>query len=210
MAPGWPEYIRVAALCNRAEFREEQDEVPILQRICAGDASESAILKFTEIELGNTMDYRKRHKKVCEIPFNSTNKYQLSVHEIPSEDPLSHVYGHVLVMKGAPERIYNRCDHILINGKQQRLSSDVAEKFDNAYVQLGGLGERVIGFADLLLPLDKFPIGFKFDGENLNFPVEGLRFIGLVSMIDPPRPAVSFCFPNKCKFYNLVQFSCKN
>ena len=46
------------------------------------------------------------------------------------------------------------------------------------------------GFCDFLLPVDKFPMGFAFDGEKENFPLSGLRFVGLISMIDPPRAAV--------------------
>ena len=42
-----------------------------------GDASETALLKFTELTVGNVMDYRARFKKVCEVPFNSTNKFQV-------------------------------------------------------------------------------------------------------------------------------------
>lgn len=65
-----------------------------------------------------------------------------------------------------------------------------SEKFNDAYIQLGGLGERVIGFADLLLRAEQFPQGFAFDVEKPNFPMDGFRFVGLISMIDPPRPAV--------------------
>lgn len=64
------------------------------------------------------------------------------------------------------------------------------EAFNNAYLELGGLGERVLGFCDFILPSDKFPVGFKFNSDDANFPVEGLRFVGLMSMIDPPRAAV--------------------
>lgn len=64
------------------------------------------------------------------------------------------------------------------------------EAFNNAYLELGGLGERVLGFCDYTLPSDKFPVGFKFNADDLNFPVDGLRFVGLMSMIDPPRAAV--------------------
>lgn len=46
------------------------------------------------------------------------------------------------------------------------------------------------GFCDLLLATDKFPLGFKFDSDDPNFPIENLRFVGLMSMIDPPRAAV--------------------
>lgn len=46
------------------------------------------------------------------------------------------------------------------------------------------------GFCQLNLPSGKFPRGFKFDTEELNFPTEKLCFVGLMSMIDPPRAAV--------------------
>ena len=55
---------------------------------------------------------------------------------------------------------------------------------------LGGRGERGLGFCDFRLDSNKFPRGFKFDSDDPNFPLEGLRFVGLMSMIDPPRAAV--------------------
>merc|ERR1712235_69718 len=77
---GWKTLERVATLCNRAEFKGGQDGVSILKREVNGDASEAAILKCTELTKGNVMAYRAANKKVCEIPFNSTNKFQVSVH----------------------------------------------------------------------------------------------------------------------------------
>ena len=97
---------------------------------------------------------------------------------------------HLLVMKGAPERILDRCSTILINGEEKKLDDEWKESFNNAYMELGGLGERVLGFCDFYLDEEKFPSGFPFDGEDVNFPLEGLRFVGLMSMIDPPRAAV--------------------
>ena len=35
--------------------------------------------------LGDVANYRKNNPKVLEIPFNSSNKYQLSIHEIREE-----------------------------------------------------------------------------------------------------------------------------
>uniref|UniRef100_A0AAV2IRF6 Uncharacterized protein n=1 Tax=Knipowitschia caucasica TaxID=637954 RepID=A0AAV2IRF6_KNICA len=35
-----------------------------------------------------------------------------------------------------------------------------------------------------------FPRGFSFDADEVNFPTERLCFLGLISMIDPPRAAV--------------------
>ena len=64
------------------------------------------------------------------------------------------------------------------------------QEFNDAYLELGGMGERVLGFCDFQLDNAKFPKGFKFDTEEVNFPLKGLRFVGLMSMIDPPRAAV--------------------
>merc|ERR1712073_41461 len=73
-ATGWKTLERVACLCNRAEFKPGQEGISVLKREVNGAASEAAILKCTELSKGNIMDYRARNKKVCEIPFNSTNK----------------------------------------------------------------------------------------------------------------------------------------
>ena len=77
-----------------------QEAVPILKREVNGDASEAALLKCCELTEGKVMDYRQDRKKVCEIPFNSTNKYQVSVHECSDEDVAKAGAKHLLVMKG--------------------------------------------------------------------------------------------------------------
>lgn len=46
------------------------------------------------------------------------------------------------------------------------------------------------GFCHLALPDEQFPEDFQFDTDEVNFPVEKLCFVGLISMIDPPRAAV--------------------
>ena len=119
---GWQTLKRVASLCNRAEFKVRrvsvelsyvfdsnfnlyclqvgQEAVPILKREVNGDASEAALLKCCELTEGKVMDYRQERKKVCEIPFNSTNKYQVSVHECCDEDVAKAGAKHLLVMKG--------------------------------------------------------------------------------------------------------------
>ena len=178
--------LRVTALCSRAEFQADQQDVPVLKREVAGDASEAALLKFVEMTTGDTMAIRRRNKKICEVPFNSTNKYQVSIHE--NEDQNDGRF--LLMMKGAPERILDRCSTILVDGKEHQLDHQLRQDFNVAYMKLGGMGERVLGFCDFLLPADQYPKGYKFNYEEPNFPLSGLRFVGLVSMIDPPRPSV--------------------
>uniref|UniRef100_A0A1I8A3T2 Sodium/potassium-transporting ATPase subunit alpha n=1 Tax=Steinernema glaseri TaxID=37863 RepID=A0A1I8A3T2_9BILA len=184
-SPTYDALLRIAALCNRAEFKGGQEEVAILKRECTGDASESALLKCVELAAGDVHGWRKRNAKVCEIPFNSSNKYQVSIHEAANESG-----GYFLVMKGAPERILDRCSTILLNGNEEKLTSELKDEFNQAYLELGGMGERALGFCDFELDPKKFPPGFEFDSDEVNFPLEDLRFVGMISMIDPPRAAV--------------------
>jgi len=182
---GWGPLEVVASLCNRAEFKQGEESKHILKREVNGDASEAAILKLTELSKGDVLKFRSNNKKVAEIPFNSANKYQVSIHEQDGKTPYR------LVMKGAPERILERCDTIWVNGREEPLNEHWKEQYETAYMELGGLGERVLGFCDFVLPEDKFNKDYKFDIEEKdNFPLSGLRFVGLMSMIDPPRAAV--------------------
>ena len=107
----------------------------------------------------------------------------MSIHETSDGDER-----YFLVMKRAPERILERCVSIYINGTDLVLNDYCRDRFNTAYLELGGYGERVLGFCDLRLDSIKYPKCFKFDPKNL--PLDNLRFLGLISMIDPPRASV--------------------
>merc|ERR1711884_214929 len=117
--PGWKPLERCAVLCNRAEFKTGQSGVPVLKREVNGDASEAALLKCTELTTGDAMKQRAQNKKVCEVPFNSTNKYQVSIHEDKDRNG-----NYLLVMKGAPERILDRCSTIVVDGQEIELTQE--------------------------------------------------------------------------------------
>ncbi|EDL39029.1 mCG142116 [Mus musculus] len=180
----WFYLARIAGLCNRADFKPHQESVPIAKRATTGDASESALLKFIEQSYNPVSEMRQKNPKVAEIPFNSTNKYQMSIHLLEDNSE-----AHVLLMKGAPERIFDFCSSFLLNGQEYPMDEEMKTDFQNAYIELGGLGERVLGFCFLNLP-SNFSKGFQFNTDELNFPMENLCFAGLISMIDPPRTAV--------------------
>jgi len=189
---GWKTLEKVAVLCNRSEFKSDSANMSkgVLQREVNGDASEAAILKCTELSTkasGGVMEYRENNPKVCEIPFNSTNKYQVSIHDTKSMDDNEE---YLIAMKGAPERILDLCSTISINGEDKPLDQHWKDRFQHAYEELGGMGERVLGFCDSRLSAEEFPRGFPFDSDEVNFPLKNLRFVGLMAMIDPPRAAV--------------------
>lgn len=72
---------------------------------------------------------------------NCTFMLQLSIHE--TDDPCDRRF--LLVMKGAPERILERCSTMMINGQEEPLNKEKADAFQTAYMHLGGMGERVLG-----------------------------------------------------------------
>lgn len=78
----------------------------------------------------------------CSYPcFHPNIPSQLSIHKnLNTGEPR-----HLLVMKGAPERILDRCSSILLHGKEEPLDEELKDAFQNAYLELGGLGERVLG-----------------------------------------------------------------
>ena len=81
-------------------------------------------------------------------------------------------------------------DLFLFLGEEKPLDDDWKDAFNSAYMELGGLGERVLGFCDLKLDDEKYTDDYVFDADEQNFPLTGLRFVGLMSLIDPPRAAV--------------------
>jgi len=93
-------------------------------------------------------------------------------------------------MKGAPERIWGRCSKILVNGQEQPLTEQMKDTIEQANEDFGANGERVLAFGYMHLPAAQFPVGFAFNPSQSNFPMEGLTFIGLISMQDPPRGRV--------------------
>lgn len=48
-------------------------------------------------------------------------------------------------MKGAPERILDRCSTYLCNKESHPITDDFKEQFNNAYFTMGSMGERVLG-----------------------------------------------------------------
>ena len=227
---------RIAALCNNAKwdenskFRKNRDGSPdysskqpyteelvmgdgsIEKRVMwkpLGDASESALLKFVQASF-DVEPFRKDYAKIKEIPFNSTNKYQVSIHKQPDREQ------RLLVMKGAPERILGRCDKILLNGKVQEFTPELRQKMEQLQMELSRKGLRVLGFAELELDSTVYGPDYEYNSEVPNFPLGDdpdtypqeiphtdaiftkLCYVGMMAMIDPPRPQVPPAV-EKCK-----------
>ena len=76
-APGMRETVDIAALNSRVKF--DKTDVPFEQRVILGDATESGLIRFAGRYLQDFDEHQKKHPKVFEIPFNSTNKWALVI-----------------------------------------------------------------------------------------------------------------------------------
>jgi sodium/potassium-transporting ATPase subunit alpha len=66
----------VAGLCNAGEFDAANSNLPLAQRKINGDATDQAILRFSE-SLGPVSELRQLWSKNFELAFNSKNKFMI-------------------------------------------------------------------------------------------------------------------------------------
>eukprot|EP01113_Clastostelium_recurvatum_P023597 TRINITY_DN2814_c0_g1_i1.p1 TRINITY_DN2814_c0_g1~~TRINITY_DN2814_c0_g1_i1.p1 ORF type:complete len:748 (+),score=241.46 TRINITY_DN2814_c0_g1_i1:1246-3489(+) len=199
-SPSFKMLHNISTLCNRAVFDsgsmvddgkgKEASAVGAEARII-GDASESALLRFFHGVL-DSAEHRLNFPKLYEVPFNSTNKWQLSIHHVLETDEC------ILMMKGAPERIMARCNRVLNEGEVRDFDREMQAQYESCYETIAARGERALGFAYTFLPKDVFTASFEFDIDQSNFPLVDLVFSGLVSLIDPPRAGVPESI-NQCR-----------
>jgi sodium/potassium-transporting ATPase subunit alpha len=179
---------KAAALCNRAFF----DVGPDGNKIVIGDASESALLRYVT-QIYDIDQMRADFPKVAEIPFNSENKWQLSIHK-ETANPNAPFR---LLLKGAPERVLSRCTHIFLNDEIRPLDETIKGELEAIIEELAAIGQRVLGFSELLLDPTTYHPDYEFNTSEMNFPTTGLCFVGFVAIYDPPRDqvdeAISVC-----------------
>jgi Ca2+-transporting ATPase len=161
---------RISALCNNAKLVKE-DTWQIM-----GDPTEGALLVAAAkagIELGETDN---RFPRVGEIPFSSERKCMTTIHSTQHEELFAYV-------KGAPEVILERCTHLQDKSEVRELTEKEKEKILIIGEEMAGRALRVLGMAYRRLTNDLKD----FTEETVE---NGLIFVGLTGMIDPPREEV--------------------
>jgi Ca2+-transporting ATPase len=132
------------------------------------------------------------YPRVQEVPFDSERKRMITVHQIRESTPedFSPFYhhetsGYVVAIKGAPDVVLDLCSHYQrTDDTSAPLTEEQRMRILNANDQMTQDALRVLGVAyrvsqtmPNMVDLDKLE--------------EGMIFIGLVGMIDPPRPEVT-------------------
>jgi len=176
----------LASLCNDAKLQEKKSGIEAI-----GEPTETALIlaanKCGIIKSKNELDY----PRVFEIPFDSARKMMTTVHKFRhNASPLflDSDYSHISITKGAPDILLENCKYYYQDGSIIPFTQDTKQsvmKHNNAMTKDA---LRVIAVA--FSPKKSFQVPQKLTQGYMNELENNLVFVGLIGMIDPPRPEV--------------------
>ncbi|MHC1743371.1 MAG: cation-translocating P-type ATPase [Syntrophobacteraceae bacterium] len=172
-----------AGLCNNARLLPPNEERPRWTII--GDPTEGALRVLAQkAALDLDLEERKT-RRLRELPFESKRKRMSTIHQ--TGETSMRVY-----VKGAPKEVLGLCTRILMNGTEEPLSEPVGEQIMQANDAYARKGLRVLAVAHRSLLAESPSRAGTGLSEVTSEAIErDLTFVGLVAMMDPPRPEVS-------------------
>jgi len=155
------------SLCNDAILQHVDMEVEV-----QGDPTETAIVMgaFNHKIIKTMLD--REYERVAEIPFDSKRKLMSTVHIDESE--------HLVITKGAPDMLLDKCTYYYYKGKVLPLTKDKARTITLQNEKMANKALRVLGIA--FKKSSKKP-----PSMDSNAIENELIFLGLIGIIDPPR-----------------------
>jgi potassium/sodium efflux P-type ATPase len=163
------ETLVAGALCNDATLTHAEHHWQI-----TGDPTEAALLVAARKGGLNEASLQEIFPRRDELPFDAARQSMATLHEVEGQT--------VVYVKGAVEKLLPVA-RVLLDSEGREMPLDHVA-IENQAVRMAHRGLRVLALArrvingDSATPLDAAVIG------------EGLTLLGLVGMIDPPRPRV--------------------
>ncbi|PWN18031.1 calcium ATPase [Microstroma glucosiphilum] len=196
----------LAGVCNAASFQVSEDKkiaaLSIADRPINGDATDSACLRLCE-ELGGVDEAKTGWNIIGSLAFNSKNKFAVRILQL-SEDSaarlnialcesesldFSRTDHAVLIVKGAPDILLKRCASILdAGGKILPLDSERLAWISRVQSEWADQGQRVLVLARKVISREGLPS--IIDDDVILGLTEDLTVVGLVGIVDPPRPEI--------------------
>ncbi|HTD49591.1 MAG TPA: cation-transporting P-type ATPase, partial [Acidimicrobiia bacterium] len=162
--------LRTAALCADARLLAPTPEQG--WRIL-GDTTEGAIV-VAAAKSGIDVDVvADKTPRVSEHPFDSDRKLMSTIHAVDA--------GYESYVKGSPQELLARCTTVQWNGSVVTLTDDLRAEITAANDALAGDALRVLGVASR-------PVSQAY--ASVEEAERELTLLGLVGMLDPPRPEV--------------------
>ena len=162
--------LTIGSLCNDTVLTYNEDGTAKT----AGDPTETAFVDIAVKEGLDKNEIEKAMPRVAELPFDSERKLMSTIHPYEGR--------YRVMVKGAPDVLLGRCV----------IEKTLAEAATDRNAEMASRALRVLGVA--YKDIDAIPTG-ELTSEDLE---NGLTFVGLVGMIDPPRmevkQAVAECY----------------
>lgn len=153
--------IKNSILCNDSTSKDGKE---------IGDPTEVALVNLGHEISINEIDLRSKYERLAEIPFDSDRKLMSTLHKIDNKN--------IMFTKGALDVILDRVKFIMTSDGIRELTENDKNEILDVNRRLSESGLRVLSFA--YKELDQI--------KELNLNDEyNYTFIGLISMIDPPR-----------------------
>ena len=156
--------LKAALLASDATTDEQTGEA-------IGDPTEVALVMIGDRLGVDESAYRKQHPRLAELAFDSDRKLMSTLHDIEGVP--------TLYTKGAIDVLLDRSDYVLTSAGPVPMTEEWKARIAAVNLELSQEGLRVLAFASRTLDAVR---GLTLADEH------GFTFIGLVSMIDPPRP----------------------
>jgi Ca2+-transporting ATPase len=182
-----------SALCNDAMIQADPEVEGDFTTV--GDPTEGALLVAAARHALWKDDLERSLPRVAEVPFSSERKRMTSIHQLTAQDPTEKItrdlclvihnegVPYVAFTKGAVDSLVSISDRVWVQDEHQPMDETWRSRILAANDRMAQDGLRVLGLA--CRSVDDLP-----DEKNLEGLEQDLVFIGMVGMIDPPRPEV--------------------
>ena len=151
--------------CNDTNYNYD---IKNIDKAVMGDPTETALVKVFFKETKEAEDFIAKANRLFEIPFDSTRKMMTVIMKVNGKE--------TCYMKGAPERVLERCSAVLENGKIKPLTAQKKKQIYNYIESMSNRALRCIAAA------------YKEEHVVKNDSIEeNLIFLGVAGSMDPPR-----------------------
>ncbi|SPQ93560.1 unnamed protein product (mitochondrion) [Plasmodiophora brassicae] len=180
---------------GKADALRKQTRVPRERDVVAGNASDVAMFCFAERYV-DVMELRQEIRTIFMVPFSSERKWMATIHGVPAADRTNRTSKHLLIVKGALERILPKCKLVLKKGAVVPLTPDAIAEVESACGDFARRGERVLVMAMATLPAQPDSFSYTFEEDEAgniksNFTIDNLTLISCLALHDPPKVGVA-------------------
>jgi len=174
-----------AGLCNNSRLLPP-DETSSRWTVL-GDPTEACMLVAAQKAGINLTDELRSTPRLRELPFESNRKRMSTIHLI--SDP-SFGASKAAYVKGAPKEVLELCTKYMLDGQETALDTALRESIMAANDSYARNGLRVLAVALRKITEEAgLPVGLSAYTPEL--VEQDMTFLGLVAMMDPPRPEVA-------------------